>query len=174
MKAAVLRWGSVAVSIAVAAGVGVDSGAAASTGFPPSIYPQPVHGRGAVSRCPNPDGLDRFSPSVTSAAVASASRYDRISQAVDLHASDRSWWPQARTLWRTGKPAKGSADRVVDGSAPLGRSGYSTIARFSCGQSLVSRSLQVTIGPRHTPCDACRSQLWFVDRRGHALLYYVY
>jgi hypothetical protein len=174
IKPAMLRWGSVAVLIAATAGAGVASGAAASSGFPPLIYPPPVHGRGAVSSCPNPEGLDPFTASVTSAAVESASRYDRVSEAVDLRASDRAWWPQVRTLWHTGKPAKGAANQVVDGSEPLDRSGYAVIARFSCGKSLVSRSLQVTIGPRHMRCDACRSQLWFVDRRGHALLYYVY
>jgi hypothetical protein len=76
-------------------------------------------------------------------------------------------------MWRTGR-SKGMDNQIVDGSEPLARSGYRVIARFSCGQRLVSLSLQVTIGPRHMRCDACRSQLWFVNRRGHALLYYVY
>ena len=174
MKPAMLRWGSVAVLIAAPAGAGAASGAQASGGFPPSIYPPPVHGRGAVSSCPSPEGLDPFTASVTSAAVESASRYDRVSEAVDLRASDRAWWPQVRTLWRTGKPAKGATNQVVDGSEPLGRSGYAVIARFSCGRPLVALSLQVTVGPRHMRCEACRSHLWFVDRRGHALLYYVY
>jgi len=78
-------------------------------------------------------------------------------------------------MWRRrGQLAKGLENQVVDGSEPLDRSGYAVIAKFSCGQSLVSKSLQVTIGPRRARCDACRSQMWFVDRRGHALLYYVY
>jgi hypothetical protein len=175
MKPALLRWGSVAVLLAATAGAGVASGAAASGGFPPSIYPPPVHGRGAVSPCPNPEGLDPFTPSVTSAAVESANRFLQVSEAIDLHDSDRAWWPQVRAMWRRrGTPAKGLENQVVDGSEPLDSSGYAVIARFSCGQSLVSKSLQVTIGPRHMRCDACRSQLWFVDRRGHALLYYVY
>jgi hypothetical protein len=174
MKPAMLRWGSVAVLIATTAGAAVASGAGASSGFPPWIYPPIVHGRGAVSSCPSPEGLDPFTASATSAAVESASRYDRVSEAVDLRASDRAWWPQVRALWHRGKPAKGAANQVVDGSEPLDRSGYAVIARASCGQSLVSRSLEVTIGPRHMRCDACRSQLWFVDRLGHALLYYVY
>jgi hypothetical protein len=174
MKRALLRWRSVAVLIATTAGAGVASSAAALGGFPPSIYPPSVHGRGAISSCPTPEGLDPFTPSVTRAAVESASRYDRISKAVDLGASDRAWWPQVRTMWRTGQPANGAENQVVDGSEPLDSSGYGVIARFSCGQSLVSRSLQVTIGPRHARCDACRSHLWFVNRHGHALLYYVY
>ena len=88
--------------------------------------------------------------------------------------SDRAWWPQVRALWRTGKPAKGVENQIVDGFAPLDRSGYDVIVRASCGRSLVSLSLMVTVGPRNTRCDACRSHLWFVDRRDHPLLYYVY
>ena len=175
MAAAVPRWGAAAVLIVATAAAGVASGAAASGGFPPSIYPQPVHARGgAVSPCPNPDGLLPFTPAVSSAAVAAASRYDRVSEAADMSAADRALWPQLRTLWRTGRPAKGAASEVVEGSEPLDRSGYAVIVRSSCGRSLVSRSLQVTIGPRHERCDACRSQLFFLNRRGHALLYYAY
>jgi hypothetical protein len=77
-------------------------------------------------------------------------------------------------MWRNGKPAKGAENQVVDGSEPLAKSGYAVIVRSSCGQSLVSRSLQVTIGPRDMRCDACRTQLFFLDRHGHALVYYVY
>jgi hypothetical protein len=75
-------------------------------------------------------------------------------------------------MWRTGRPSKGTGDQV-DGSVPLGRSGYRVIATFSCGQRFVGLSLQVTIGPRDMGCDACRSRQWFVDRRGHALRDYV-
>ena len=174
MRPSLLRWGSAAVLIAAAAGAGAASGVAASGGFPPSVYPAPAHSRGAVSPCPNPEGLRQFTPPVTSAAVASAGRYDRVSEAVDLRASDRAWWAAVRTVWRTGTPGKGAENQVVDGSEALGRSGYAVIVRASCGESLVSRSLQVTIGPRHMRCAACRSQLFFVNRRGHALLYYVY
>ena len=168
-----LRSGSIAVLI-VAAAAGAASGAAASGGFAPSIYPQPVHSRGAVSPCPNPDGLVPFTASASSAAVAAASRYDRVSETVDMRAADRALWPQLRALWRSGRPAKGAAGEVVEGSEPLERSDYAGIVRSSCGRSLVSRSLQVTIGPRHERCEACRSQLFFLDRRGRALLYYAY
>jgi hypothetical protein len=174
MTHALTRRGFTAVLIAVTACAGVASGAAASGGFPPSIYPPPVHSHGAVAPCPNADGLEPFTPPATSAAVASAGRYDKVSEAVDQRASDRAWWPQVRMMWRTGKPAKGAENQVVDGSEPLSRSGYAVIANAACGHALVSLSLQVTIGPRQMRCDACRSQLWFVDRRGHALLYYAY
>jgi hypothetical protein len=162
------------VLIAATVGGGLASGAAASGVFAPSVYPPPAPSHGAVAPCPSPDGLEPFSAPATSAAVASAGRYDKVSEAVDQRASDRAWWPQVRTMWRTGRPAKGVRSQVVDGSEPLSRSGYAVIVNASCGRSLVSLSLQVTVGPRDMRCDACRSQLWFVDRRGHALLYYAY
>ena len=77
MKAAVLRWGSVAIFIATTAGAGPASGAAVSGAFPPSIYPSPVHeaGRGLVLPHTRPDGLDRFTPSAArGAALDSANR----------------------------------------------------------------------------------------------------
>jgi hypothetical protein len=173
MRPALLRRGSLALLVATTVGVSVATAAASGT-FPSSIYPPPVRGRGAVSPCPNPAGLERFTRPVRRAAVASASRYDRVSEAVDLRASDRAWWPHVRHMWRTGKPGTGFENQVVEGSEGLRRSAYAVIVRFSCGRSLVSLSLQVGIGPHDMNCDACRSQLWFVDRRGHALLYYVY
>jgi hypothetical protein len=49
-------------------------------------------------------------------------------------------------MWRTGR-SKGMDNQIVDGSEPLARSGYRVIARFSCGQRLVSLSLQVWNAP---------------------------
>jgi len=168
-----VRRGLLAVLLATTVGVGAAT-AFASGSFPPSNYPLPLAGEGAVSLCPNPAGLEPFTRPATRAAVASASRYGRVSEAADLRASDRAWWPQVRRMWRAGRSAKGVDNQAVEGSEALRQSAYAAIARFSCGRSLVSLSLQVVIGPRDTNCDACRSQLWFVDRRGHALLYYVY
>jgi len=131
------------VLIAAMASGTVATGAAASGSFPPLIYPSPVVGRGAVSPCPNPAGLQPFTRSATAAAVASARRSLRISEAVDLRNSDRAWWPQVRAMWRRGgKAGKGLANQVVDGYEPLAESGYAVIARFSCGQALVSKSLR--------------------------------
>jgi hypothetical protein len=173
-KRALLTRGCVALLIGATTAAALAAGAAASGRFPRSTYPPSIHGRGAVSLCPNPEGLEPFTQSARRGAIESASRYGRVSETVDVGASDRAWWPQVRALWRTGQPAKGAENQVVDGSEALGASGYAVITRFSCGQSLVSRSLEVTIGPRNMRCEACRAQLWFVNRRGHALLYYVY
>jgi len=156
---ALLLAATVTVSVATAA---------ASSGFPRSIYPPPVRSRGgALAACPNPVGLQPITAGARTAAVKSATRYSPTSRAFDLRGSDRAWWPLIRRV-----PA--SANEVVDSSEPLTRSDYSMIVRFSCGSSLVSKSLEVTVGPRNARCEACRSQLLFINRRGRTLLYYVH
>jgi hypothetical protein len=166
-------------SVVLAGAVGVAAAAAVGQ-FPVSVYPTPVKARagGALAACPNPAGLERFDSTTTKAAVRIAGSYERISLANDLRNSDRAWWPQVRDAWRSGKPSKEALNRVVYGSGePLARNGYSVIVRFSCGNALVAKSLIVGIGPRqtHPPyCDACISTLFFVDRRGRALIYYLY
>jgi hypothetical protein len=174
MRLGPLRAASAALLIAAATAAG--AGAAASAGLPLNIYPPPVHSRGgALSSCPNPAGLEPVTRTATAKAVASASAYDKTSRALDLRASDTSWWPQVRSMWRTGRPEL--VNEVVDGTELLSRSDLSTIVAFSCGGSLVARSILVGVGPRqwHPPyCEACRTKLFFVDRRGRALLYYVY
>jgi hypothetical protein len=165
MRRALPRGGLSTLALLLTATVGVSVG---SGGFTRSIYPPPVRSRGgALTACPNPQGLQAVTAAAVTAAVKSATRFSPSSRAFDLRGSDRAWWPLIR---RVPEPV----NEVVDGSEPLTRSGYSVIVRFSCGSSLVSKSLEVTVGPRSARCDACRSQLFFVDRRGHALLYYVY
>ena len=178
MGRALLRGGCLALLVAATAAVGV----AAATGsgpFPPATYPPPVAShRGALPACPNPAGLDPFDAKTTKLVVRIARSYDRTSLADDLRNSDRAWWPQVRHMWRSSRPGKGAVNQVVYGpGTPLSKSGYSVIVRFSCGQSLVARSLTVGIGPRQTRlqhCEACISHAFFLARRGRALIYYVY
>jgi hypothetical protein len=163
------------VSVVVAAVTVLAAPALASTAYPTSIYPAPVHSRGgALTACPNPAGLHSFTASATIAAGRNARRYGAVSEATDLGNSDRASWPQVRHQWRTKKPAKGAENLAVLGSQPASRSGYAVIVRYSCGQSLVAKSLLVTIGDRNARCVACRSQFFVVNRRGRALIYFVY
>ncbi len=164
----------------VLAGAVVVSVAAAVGQLPVAEYPPPVKARagGALAACPNPAGLERFSSTTAKTAVRIAGAYERVSVANDLRNSDPAWWPQVRDAWRSGKPPKEALKRVVYGAGePLARNGYSVIVRFSCGGALVAKSLIVGIGPRqtHPPyCSACISRLFFVDRRGRALIYFLY
>jgi hypothetical protein len=162
------------------AGLLATATAAAATQFPGAGYPQPIKARagGALAACPNPTGLERFDSATSQLAARIARNYAQAPLAVDRRDSDRSWWPQLEDLQRAAKPRPGTAGDVVYGSGePLAKSAYSVIVRFSCGEALVTKSLSVAIGPRrtHPPyCSACVSSLFFVDRSGHALVYYEY
>jgi hypothetical protein len=155
------------------------AGTGSSSQFPKSSYPPAVRARarGALSACPNPAGLDRFDSKSRESAARIAARYDRNSESVDLHDSDRAWWPQVRQMWRSRKPGKGVVNQEVYGSHPASTIAYAVIIRYSCGSRLPAKSLSIGIGPRQTQppyCDACVSTLFFVDHRGHPLIYYLY
>lgn len=150
--------------------------AGGSSPFPPSIYPQPVHSRGgALTACPNPAGAEPFTAAARTAAITIARRYDHVSEAADLRDSDRAWWPSVRRMWRSGKPGQGVSYQVVYGSTVGPRIAYSVVIAYSCGRRLASDSLSVGVGPRQRDgCDACISSLFFIDRRAHPLIYYLY
>lgn len=162
--------------VVVTAGVAGVASAAPVDQFPASIYPPPVASRGgALGACPNPAGLERFNPTTTRLAVRIAGGYDRTGLADDLRDSDRAWWPQVRQMWRAGKPGRGVDSQVVEGWQPGPSIAFAVIVRYACGPQLLAKSLTVGIGPRHRHgCDACVSSLFFVDRRGRALIYYLY
>ena len=169
-----------AVGLAVAAAAFGGTVADASGSFPPSIYPAPVNSRGgALATCPNPAGLQAFTTAGQVSAVKIARSYLLISEATDLRNSDRAWWPQARHVWSKRTSSTGATSEVtaIYGSELASRSDYAVIVRFSCGQALVSKSLLVGVGPRqtHPPrCGDCVSQVFLLDRRGHALIYYIH
>lgn len=172
---ALLREGSLGLLIVAAAAFG-GTAAGSSGSFPPSIYPAPVHSRGgALAACPDPAGLEAFTAAERASAAQIARSYGLVSEASDLGNSDRAWWPQVRSMWRRPRNAVGS--EAIYGSGPASRSDYAVIVRYSCGQALVTKSLTVAVGPRqtHPPyCGDCISQLFLVDRRGHALIYYIH
>ncbi len=147
-----------------------------SSQLPASTYPQPVHSRGgALAACPSPAGAERFTAAVRTAAITIAGRYDRVSEATDLRNSDRAWWPDVRRMWRSGSPGRGVSYQVVTGASVGPGIAYSGVIAYSCGRRLASDSLSVYLGPRRRHgCDACISSLFFVDRRGHPLIYYLY
>ena len=163
----------------VAAGAVLAAPALASNTYPPSVYPPPVPSRGgALAACPNPAGLESFNIAATATATVLARGYARISEATDLRDADRAWWPQVRRMWRGRRTPPGEGVGMgIYRAGPAARSAYPVIVKFSCGQSLVARSLVVSVGARqtHPPyCGDCVSQLFFVDRRGHTLIYYVH
>lgn len=173
----VTRLAMPAVSVAVAATAAT---ASASSGFPASIYPPavaavPGH---ALALCPSRRGLEPFGPTATTLALQAAGSYDRRNLETDLRNSDRAWWPDVRQMWHTGHPEGGLSNSVVLGSEPTARSGFAVFMGPACGAFTLNRSLMVTVGPSHAGpgphCAACNSHLFFVDRRGRPLIYFLY
>ncbi len=167
-------------SVGLASAVGVAAAANASQ-FPVSVYPPPVKARprGAFKYCPSPERLARFASATRASARAAVQDYGRISLAHDLADSDRSWQAEVRAMW-LGKPASRqpeSTARVVDVTAATANA-YSLIVRYACGGALVRHSLTVTTAPKQAsgerPCQACRTTFFLIDRRGRALIYFVY
>ena len=163
------------VSVFVTSGI-----AGASGGFPPSIYPSPVVAAPghALALCPNPQGLEPFTSAAARLARRAAASYDRQNLETDLRNSDRAWWPQVRRMWRRGRPVTGLTNHVVLGSEPTAQSGFAVFMSPACGTTTLKKSLMVTIGPSQAGsgphCSACNSHLFFINRRGRPLIYFLY
>jgi hypothetical protein len=139
----------------------------------------PDHG---LTFCPNPSGLELFSAKARTGAIQAAEAYDRASLALDLHNTDRVWWPNVRKMWASGTAGNGFTLNGTDmqfvlGSAPVETNGYAVFMGPACGASTLAKSIMVGIGPSPSSgnvCNACRTSLFFVDRRGRPLLSYIY
>jgi hypothetical protein len=148
----------------------------AATGFAPSIYPAPLRSRGgALAACPSPSGLEQFDAAAVKRARTVAAKFDELSEASDIRNSDRAFWPSVRAMWRSHEPGRGVLNQAVYGDAKGTSMEYAPIVRRSCGSALVKLSLSVGVGPRvRHNCEACISTLFFVERRDHDLVYYLY
>ena len=160
--------------------VAISATARGSNGFPASIYPPPVAAvpDHALALCPNHQGLKPFTSDATKLALQAAASYDRRNLETDLHNSDRAWWPDVRRIWRTGHPGSGLSNSVVLGLEPTVHSGFARFISPACGTLTLNRSLTVTIGPSQAGpgphCNACNSHVFFIDRRGRPLIYFLY
>lgn len=146
-----------------------------SPGWPVSVYePAVLSMGGALSQCPNPAGLESFSPEDESRAQAVATNYGNISLDADLHVSDPSWWSEVDQMWNLDR-GQAVTNSYVVGSG-TGLSGPSSLlVPYSCGQTIGGETYWVTVGPSPNPtCDACRSTFSFVDRNGQPLIYFIY
>jgi hypothetical protein len=97
-----------------------------------------------------------------------------VKETAALALSDRAWWPQVRREWKNNR--HGTASWTVASTEPAAKAGgLGSIVSRSCGHALVPLSQLVVVKPvGATNCVACQSHLFFVDRRGRALLYYIY
>jgi hypothetical protein len=145
------------------------------------VYVTPTPSRGGeLSSCPSLTGLQGFSSAAVKTATADVSRYGRVSLADDLTASDLSWQPSVRVMWRrnTHQVKDKRADEFILGPTPGSRNPYSVIVKRSCGSKILAHSVTFTTvpGTKNHPmnCDACRGTFFLINRRGHPLIYFAY
>jgi hypothetical protein len=175
-----LRRASRAGALALAAvAVGGFGEAASATGGSRSTrrYPAPLPSRGgALQACPSPAGLEAFDAPARRQARRETLAYSRAPLASALANSDRAWQPRVTALWRSGAARREA--QVVRAVAAAGRSPYRVIVSYSCGRRLIRRSLVVALAPVQPAgephCEACVESFFLVDRRGRALIYFVY
>jgi hypothetical protein len=163
---------AVAIAVTPAAGAG-------TAAFSPSIYPAPVPARPgvALTACPNPSGLQRFTASGIVLAKRVASTYGKVSLADDLRHSDPSWWPTLQKDWRAYGTHGPWISFPVVRSASLGGPNmyWAGVVRHYCGSKLLSDSLSVFVGRRVLlNCDCNGVNLLLVDRRGIPLVFDVH
>jgi len=146
---------------------------AATATFPTRYYPAPVASKGgALSRCPSPAGLEPFSSATVKAAELAAASYSSVNETAALALSDQAYWPQVRRIWNNSTFVPNS--ETVVSSEPLAKSGYSPVVRGSCGQALAPLTELVITGTKGSNCVACQGRMFFLNRRGRALLYDTY
>jgi hypothetical protein len=133
-----------------------------ASGFPVARYPRPTRS------CPSLQGLRPFGTRVRGSALKTAARVDIDPLWNGLRLSDRAWWPGLYQGQNDGL-YEGGRHRVIEfGSAAADP--YSSGVARACGSALVRLSLAVVIG--HSGYSDQVSHLYFLDRRGHALLYW--
>jgi hypothetical protein len=128
----------------------------------------------ALLVCPSSKGLAPFTARTKTAADQEAATFDRLSLKADLHVSDQSWWPQVREMW---KAQQASPELQLSGTVrpgvPLAQTAYSVLIPTKCGRKLGEDSLMVTFLPLRQPTST-GTELFFRDRDGRVLVYFVY
>jgi hypothetical protein len=148
-------------------------------GFPNSIYPAPLPSATvALGACPNPAGLEPFDQQTQAAALRLLRTLAPNSLIAVLQQTDRSWWPNVAT--RSPQVPTGTTATELISAEPASQSPYSILVKSACGAQLLQDSLAVVVGPpgSNSPgpayCDACRATVFFLNRSGHPLVYFLY
>jgi hypothetical protein len=149
-----------------------------SASFSPLVYPSPIPAKStaALTQCPNPKGLVDF----TSAEIAVATRDTSLMTVGQRPATkletDSSLWSSLAIFnsRHATQPTLQFPGQEVILDAPSGPG--AVIVASACGESLIAKTkvidvvLLTSAGVRAN-CNDCTAQYYFIDRRGHALLY---
>jgi hypothetical protein len=142
-----------------------------SAGFPASIYPAAPAARGTdLQSCPNGEGLEPFDANAIAAARASARKFNAYTSSFygDLQSSDPSWWKSVFAEW-VGYGYDRDNHTVLS-VQPAGRDTFAAAVTHACGENLLQQSLVVDVGPSAYSFQV--SHLYFLNRRGHPLIYF--
>jgi len=170
------RSGPVRPGSTDARSVGYALPAVGAAGFPASIYPaafrEPALGR--IGWCPNLSGLERPPASMRAQTMAVVGQLGSGFRP-DLRRTDRAYWPQVQSGWRSGAPPASAAapvlysgplesPRTAPESAELSRA-----VRISCGSRTATDTWLVMTGSRGKVGHP--SEYLLLDRRGHLLVW---
>lgn len=123
---------------------------------------------GMTTGCPSPAGLRPFDAAATKDAVRAAETVDIPPFARGLRLSDPSWWSGFYTNQIDGRYGVGRHHVYTVGAADADP--YSPAVLQRCGAALVRDSLAIVVGPGVYSDQV--SHMFFLDRNGHALLYW--
>ncbi|HEY2072523.1 MAG TPA: hypothetical protein VGG88_02990, partial [Gaiellaceae bacterium] len=123
---------------------------------------------GMTTGCPSTAGLQRFGATARRAAVHSAEVVDMPPFDRGLRLSDPSWWAGFTTDQIDGRYQGGRHHVYSVGSAAADP--YSSALVRRCGAALVHNSIAIVVG--HGVYSDQVSHMFFLDRDGHALLYW--
>jgi hypothetical protein len=152
--------------------------AAASSGFPRSIYPPPVppSGKGSISACPNPAGVAAHANGGLLASLNAL--LTAPSERAAKSYADQAAWPIVAELWSPhSSPLRAPLPAADVRLEPAARSVYASLYKHLCGTTVVSRSWTAIwcLGMRPSVClhkePALTNWFYFLYRRGHWLLW---
>jgi hypothetical protein len=148
--------------------------------YSPLIYPSPIPARTseALVQCPNPKGLVAFTPIATSQAKRETSQVAVGELPATKLKTDPSLWSSLvkfnsrHASKKTPQFPRQEFNKGVP-SAP-----GSAIVASSCGKNLVAKTEVIDVIPLNSAgvrtCNDCTADYYYIDRRGHALLYGVF
>jgi len=148
--------------------------------FSPLVYASSVPAKpsSALTQCPNPKGLIAFTPITIALAGHETYRMTVRRGAAAKADADPSYWSSLaiRGSGLAGKlTPQFPRQEIIKGvpSAP-----GAAIVASSCGRGLLAKTVVIDVVPLTSSgvrgnCNDCMAHFYYVDRLGHALLYWV-
>jgi sugar lactone lactonase YvrE len=134
-------------------------------GFSASVFPLSISAHGtdaALTSCPSPAGVVPFTPAAEAAARLMLGLWNS-GFSYNLHASDRSWWPELIATYAGGRQTVGAA-------SPATGTLYAPAIAAACGQELVHDSIAVVMEASEYSFSV--EHLYLLDRDGTPLVYF--